>query len=89
MAVFLADISAQDSRQNPQESKPREQGTNATCGTEYDLALRIQTCAKPLMNILEGELEHWPKNEKETADLCNTVSGSLIYLKLDSQMLHI
>lgn len=69
LTALLAVSSAQNSRQNP-----TKQGANITCGTEDDLALRVQICAKPLMDILEGTIEKWPRNEQDAGDLCNSVS---------------
>lgn len=79
LTAILIDASlAQNTRQNPQEPKLGSKQGNLTCGTTDDLAMQVQTCAKPLMDILEGTIEKWPRNEKDAADLCNSVSS--IYL---------
>lgn len=73
---------AEDPRQDPQQTSAKLQSTkqksqnDTACGTLYDLAHKVEVCAKPLMDILQGTIEKWPTNEKETSDLCSSVSIS-------------
>lgn len=64
---------AQDSRQSPQSS-PTKQSSNTTCGSTADMAAKIEACARPLMNIMEGTLEKKIENEKDCGELCASVS---------------
>lgn len=78
---------AQDQRQNPQQlpvkpnpqrpllQKQAPQGA-ITCGSEEDLINRIDACAAPLMDILQGTITKWPRNDAEIGDLCQSVSVS-------------
>ena len=74
---------AQDVRQNGQSSsqqtnsklqKTKESATNETCGSFDDLALKVERCAQPLMEIIEGTIDPWPSTEEDIAKLCESVS---------------
>lgn len=47
-----------------------------TCGSSDDLAERVEVCAKPLMDILQGTVEHWPRNDEDAMKLCDSFLGS-------------
>lgn len=48
------------------------------CGAKQvsidDLAGRVDTCSKPLMDILSGDLDVWPVTEQDAIELCEKVS---------------
>lgn len=45
---------------------------NGTYHCDDDLSLAIEKCAKPLMSIIEGTIEKWPKNEEDAFELCKS-----------------
>lgn len=61
------DSLALDSRQNPRQAK---QLINETCGTMDDLANRVEVCAASLMDILEGKIKKWPRDNNDVHGLC-------------------
>lgn len=46
------------------------------CSDLDDLAERVEICAKPLMDILSGNIEKWPKTIREMSDLCKEFGDS-------------
>jgi len=48
------------------------------CGTFNDLAKRVDTCAKPLLDILAGTLEKWPETDDDAMKLCDDVSRGIM-----------
>lgn len=47
------------------------------CGTTDDLAERIEICAKPWMDMIQGTIEKWPRNTNDVKELCLTVSNNI------------
>lgn len=67
---------ALDSRQNPRQGRlqsPKQSG-NETCGSIDDVADKIEVCAQPLMDILEGRIKKYPRDINDVNELCQTVS---------------
>lgn len=72
---------------------PNRQYVDAkNCGTTDDLAQRIEICAKPVLDLVQGTLEKWPKNINDARDLCvsvsiiNTILFIDVYLIFDSHL---
>lgn len=96
LALVVLGCEAQDQRQNPQASgvvaRPRQQKQqtqqkqapigNITCGTLEDLVNRVEVCAAPLMDILQGSIAKWPRTDADIGDLCQSVSSDLLEEKL-------
>lgn len=79
LAILVSISAAQDSRQNPatptnkrvKSTKPVTQGKNdKNCASIESLANRVESCAKPLINILQGSMEKWPQNENDVMETC-------------------
>jgi len=64
-----------------------KQRGNDTCGSSDDLALKVEVCAKPLMDILEGKVEKYPQNDNDLLLLCNSVCIATECLSLQAQKL--
>lgn len=73
------DSFALDTRQNPKQ-QPQQNGRlqstkqtfNETCGTKSDIAYKIEVCAEPLMDILEGRIKKWPRDNNDVHELCTS-----------------
>lgn len=63
------DPSAINGRLQKQPTKP-----DPSCGGTDELAAKVAVCAKPLMNLLKGEVEKWPRTEEDAMQLCDSVS---------------
>lgn len=48
--------------------------TKFPCGSVETNSRRVEFCAKPLMNLIEGDVEVWPNSTSDIAALCNVVS---------------
>lgn len=68
--------SAQDARQNPKVKPQLKKGANDTASSCENLPKLVEVCGKPLLDIIQGQMEKWPVNEKETQELCDSVSLS-------------
>ena len=55
------------------QKQPQFEGT---CGNSDDLAKRVEVCAKPLMDLLQGTIEKWPRTNEDAKGLCDSVSES-------------
>lgn len=72
----------EDIRQNP-SIKPKQAINNNTktahnetynVDCSVDLPHLVEVCAKPLMDMITGTIEKWPRNVKDTQELCDSVS---------------
>lgn len=52
--------------------------TKYPCGSTETNALRVEFCARPLMDLVEGKVRVWPESARDIADICTTVSSSFI-----------
>ncbi|KAG9509088.1 hypothetical protein GZH46_02404 [Fragariocoptes setiger] len=57
----------------PNRARSIDSSKNAKCGTTEQVADRIEMCARPLMDILEGTLEKWPDSTQDIRDLCGRI----------------
>lgn len=52
------------------------QSSDGACGSVNDLAKRVEVCAKPLMDMLQGTVEKWPRTDEDAMTLCDSFLGS-------------
>lgn len=72
---------AADSRTDPTSSQIPKRANETECPkTFYDLSARVEICAKPLMDLLQGRVEKWPRVENDINDLCQSVSNEKLQL---------
>ena len=55
--------------------------SNETCGGVEGIAKRVEACAQPLMDILEGSLKKWPTTNQDVKELCDSVSSFKIGIR--------
>lgn len=67
---------APEARASNQTGRQKSLVADPNCGTLNDLAKRVDACAKPLMDLLQGTVEKWPRNEEDAATLCNSFAAS-------------
>lgn len=46
------------------------------CGNSNDLAKRVEVCAKPLMDLLQGTIEKWPRTNEDAMELCSSFQAA-------------
>lgn len=59
-----------------QKNAPTNSFSPAECGTVNDIARRVEVCAQPLMDILEGTIAKWPRSDDDAQALCNQFGSS-------------
>lgn len=89
--IAIANTYAQEARANPRSTKPnaasssnntsattklQKQPQDSNCGTLNDVSKRVEICAKPLMDLLQGTVEKWPRSEEDAMKLCESYAGS-------------
>ena len=51
---------------------------NDTCGGGEDIARKVEICAQPLMDILQGTIKKWPTTSEDVKEMCDSVSSFTI-----------
>ena len=57
-----------------EQQKDESELANIKCGTSNELADRIEVCAKPLLELVQGTTDVWPRNNADLVNLCEDVS---------------
>lgn len=65
-------------------SEAKELAAIKECGTVDDLAHRIEVCAKPLLDLIQGTAQFWPKSVPDVKNLCERVSNMFLNFRKKS-----
>lgn len=80
--IILSLITQLTYQRDPNQEEAKELAAIKQCGTSNDLAHRVEICAKPLLDLIQGTADFWPKNINEVKNLCEQVSNSWTSMNL-------